>query len=449
MKILSSKKWFVLLVIGLLIATSVGTVFAQQEPVQLVGESTEEVSPYLSLRHLSFSDGVFIDGAIINGPAQPPSGFAVFTQTAIEPLPSTGVLKNFPSFSWVFGCSAVSGAMIATYYDNKNYTNLYAGPKNNGKMPLTDTGWSTWNDGEYVYPNNPLIASHKGVDGRKTKGSIDDYWVSYFSYTPDPFLTGGWTQHPWATSIGDFMKTSQYLYYNVDGSTSFYNYVDDEGHPVKDKLTCDDMAKYGIDIFDGTYGRKLFYEARGYSVGTCYSQWTDNQADGGYSLADFKASIDSCNPVMINLAGHTVVGYGYGVGNTIFIRNTWDSDPSHVYKMQWGGSYEDMEMNSVSIVKLGPAVIPNPMSPTGLGKDATPTYVWGKVNKASSYRFSVLTADKLALKYSFEVNASKCGDTCKKTPVKALVPGNYVWQVQAKVGGTWQPYSDFKNFSIK
>lgn len=449
MKGTTGRKLLVLLVVGLLIATSVGTVLAQEQPVNLVGESTAEVNPYLSVRQLTFSDGRLIAGDQIHGPSKAPSGFEVQSPAGLESLPSTGVLKNFPSFNWVFGCSAVSGAMIAAYYDNKAYTNLYAGPTNNGKMPMTDTSWPTWSDGDETYPNNPLIASHKGVDGRKIKGSIDDYWVQYFSYTPDPFLTGGWEQHSWASSIGDFMKTSQYMYYNVDGSTSFYNYVDGSGNPVPDKLTCGDMAWYGIDKFDGTYGRKLFYEARGYSVTTCYNQATDNRATGGYSLAEFKKSIDSCNPVMINLAGHTVVGYGYGLGNTIYIRNTWDSDPSHVYTMEWGGEYYGMGMRSVSIVKLGPAVVPTPMKPSGAGKDATPTYEWGKVNKGASYRFSVFAVGSTTPKYTFVVPASACGTTCSKTPVKALVPGEYMWQVQAKVGGVWKAWSDFKYFSVK
>ena len=72
-------------------------------------------------------------------------------------------------------------------------------------MPLTDTGWATWSDGVDTYPNNPLIASHLNLDGRTTKGSIDDYWIEYGSTNPDPYI-GHWTQHTWGDAIGDYMK---------------------------------------------------------------------------------------------------------------------------------------------------------------------------------------------------------------------------------------------------
>ena len=73
-----------------------------------------------------------------------------------------------------------------------------------------------------TYPNNPLIASHNGLDGRSTRGSIDDYWISYGSSASDPYITGAWTQHAWGDAIGDYMKTSQSAHGNIDGSTSFY-----------------------------------------------------------------------------------------------------------------------------------------------------------------------------------------------------------------------------------
>ena len=38
--------------------------------------------------------------------------------------------------------------------------------------------------GYFPYYNNPLVASKLGLDGRTTRGSIDDYWVQYFSDEP-------------------------------------------------------------------------------------------------------------------------------------------------------------------------------------------------------------------------------------------------------------------------
>ena len=116
-------------------------------------------------------------------------------------------------------------------------------------------------------------------------------------------------------------------------------------------LTCADMVSNSIHTMDGTYGRKLFYEARGYTVTDCYSQKTDNTITGGFSFAQYKAEIDAGRPVMLNLAGHTIVGVGYDdvLLNTVYIHDTWDNND---HTMTWGGSYSGMALQSVSIVNL-------------------------------------------------------------------------------------------------
>lgn len=330
------------------LAGNVGAASLAQDPPPINGSSQIEViSPYYSIEHLTTADGTQLTGHIINGPSRPLPEFEAERQALMTDIVPEGTLADFPSYDWVFGCSAVSGAMIAAWYDRGAYPNLYTGPTNGGVMPITDTSWSTWTDGFVTYPNNPLIASHSGLDGRTTKGSIDDYWISYGSGAQDPYMTGGWTPHTWGDAIGDYMKTSQYVYNNTDGSTHFYTWYSSA------KLTCADMVSNDVDHLDGTYGRKLFYEAHGYTVTDCYNQNTDNNYSGGFSLANFQAEIDAGHPVLLNLAGHSIVGYGYN-GSTIYIRDTWDSDPSHTYTMQWGGSYEGMELQSVSVVKLSP-----------------------------------------------------------------------------------------------
>jgi len=340
--------------------TGINRAFAQVEPPDV-----EVVNPYFTRTKIETKDGV-IERGTISGPPKPLPEFEAERQASIQPLPSEGVIPGFPSYSWVFGCSAVSGAMIAGYYDNNGYPDMYAGPTNGGVMPDTDTFWPTWSDGYVTYPNNPLIASHNGIDGRTTKGSIDDYWVKYDSTTNDPYLTGGWSQHMWSDAIGDFMKTSQSDYGNTDGASTFYNY-----NSISDKLTCDDMEVFDdggvfLSELDGTYGRKEFYEARGYSVGDCYNQNTDNNIPGGFSLGDFQAEIDAGRPVLLNLVGHSIVGYGYD-GDTIYIRDTWDNDTGETYTMIWGDSYSGMELYSVSVVHLEPPVSPTiPSTPTGV-----------------------------------------------------------------------------------
>jgi len=307
-------------------------------------------SKYYSVITETLPNGMDVDKTIINGPPAPPPGFEVQRQAVSLPEPdSAASIKTLtvPAFNWVFGCSAVSGAMVAGYYDRTGYPNMYTGPTNGGVMPLDNSSWPTWSDGFDTYPNCPLIASKNGVDGRTSKGSIDDYWVQYGSTANDPYITGSWIQHAWGTAIGDYMKTSQSAYGNTDGSTSFYNYTN-SALP----LTCADMASYGINDLDGTYGRKLFYEARGYTVTDCYSQQTDNKIAGGFSFNQYKAEIDAGRPVLLNLAGHSIVGVGYDdTTNTVYIHDTWDYSN---HTMTWGGSYAGMELLSVSVVNLGP-----------------------------------------------------------------------------------------------
>jgi hypothetical protein len=309
--------------------------------------------PYFTLRRLTFPEKAPLEETIINGPPTPPPGYE--EQRAPVDLAKAGAKEaaltlTTPAFDWVFGCSSVSGAMIAGYYDRTGYPNMYTGPTNGGVMPLDNSSWPTWTDSaSATYPNLPLAGSHMGVDGRATRGSIDDYWVSYGSSANDPYITGGWTQHVWSDAIGDYMKTSQSAapYANTDGSTTFYNFESNS------QLTCADMEYYGVNDDDGTYGRKLFYEARGYTVTDCYNQKTDNAVAGGFSFAQYKAEIDAGRPVMINVTGHTMVGVGYDdATNTVYLHDTWDY---LTHTMTWGGSYSGMTMQSVSIVNLAAA----------------------------------------------------------------------------------------------
>ncbi len=307
----------------------------------------QTTSKYYSVSTLTLPNGASIEKMVISGPPTPPPGYETARRAVSLPeLDSVAGVKTLtvPAFNWVFGCSAVSGAMIASYQDRTNYPRIYTGPTNGGVMPLDNSSWPTWSDGYTTYPNCPLIASHNGVDGRTTRGSIDDYWIRYGSTANDPYITGGWTQHAWGSAIGDYMKTSQSAYDNSDGSTTFYNWTS-----LAKKLTCDEMPGLGITN-DGTQGRKQFYEARGYGVKDCYNQKTDNTIKGGFSFAKFKAEINAGNPVLLNLAGHSIVGVGYdSATKTVYIHDTWDYNN---HTMPWGGSYSGMQLLSVSVLHL-------------------------------------------------------------------------------------------------
>ena len=201
--------------------------------------------PYYSVTTVALGDGSLLDQSIINGPPNPPPGYELERAAVTLPKPNMTMGSNIltvPAYRWSFGCSATSGAMIAGYYDRTGFANMYTGPTNSGLMPLDSSPWPNWTDGQGdTYSQCPLTASRLGLDGRTTRGSIDDYWVAYVSSVQDPYLTNGWTQHTWGDAIGDYMKTSQSAYGNVDGSTTFYNWTTSAA-----PLTCADMIAYGI-----------------------------------------------------------------------------------------------------------------------------------------------------------------------------------------------------------
>jgi hypothetical protein len=346
----------------------------------------QQVNPYYSTQITTYSDGTAIERSIINGPSKPPTGYERERASVSLPKPNPAMGTNtitVPTYNWVFGCSSVSGAMILGYYDRNGYPNMYVGPANSGLAPLNNsiTYWPTWTDVTSTsYPNLPLAGSHNGVDGRVTRGSIDDYWIQYNSAANDPYITGSWTQHTWSDgqAIGDYMKTSQSVYLNTDGSTNFWNYVSSSA-----LLTCADMETgagspgHTLSWNDGTYGRKLFYEARGYTVTTCYNQKTDNTIAGGFSFAQYKAEIDAGRPVMLNLTGHTVVGVGYNdTGNMIYLHDTWHQDGS-TQAMPWTGELQaGMGLLSVSIVNLAASSNPVPAITTLNPTSATAGGAW-------------------------------------------------------------------------
>jgi len=256
-------------------------------------------------------------------------------------IPSrSAVLLNYvPAFDWSFGCSATSAAMAAGYYDNTIYPNMYTGPTNGGVMPMNNSIWGTVVINGETRSQCPLSATRNTVDGRNTRGHVDDYWISYGNADPDPYITNGWQEHTQGDCTGDFMGTNQSARGNSDGSTIFVFYVD--GSPF-----------IGTENGDGCYGLKQFYNSRGYVVNAYFSQyiygWNGNTA--GFTFNQYKQEIDNGRPVLIQVEGHTMLGYGYDdTGNLIYLHDTWDYN-SHT--MVWGGSYSGMLHYGVGVVDL-------------------------------------------------------------------------------------------------
>ncbi|MBN2789555.1 MAG: hypothetical protein JXR69_05155 [Candidatus Delongbacteria bacterium] len=263
-------------------------------------------------------------------------------------------LDSIPSYDWSYGCSATTIAMQAGYFDNTDYPNIYTGPANGGVQPMTNAVWNS--QASHSGTNEcPVSATAQNVDSRDKKGHADDYWIDYLE-EGDPYYEN-WSEHTpieagYNICTADFMGTNQwYNYSNVDGSTSFYNYQD--GTALYDYTGCEPADR------DGCHGIRLFYEACGVTVIDNFSQYIlgYNGITSGYTFADYKNEIDNGNPVLINVVGHSMLGYGYD--NTdeahpkVYLRNTWTQDRTvGGEQMEWGGSYSGMDHYAVSVIHL-------------------------------------------------------------------------------------------------
>ncbi len=138
-------------------------------------------------------------GCVVVPPSPPPPGFVAPAQ---EPRRTAGdvLINDVPAFSWCYGCSPTAAGMMMGYYDRHGYPNLYTGPANGGVCPLS-------NDSVWGYNSStglgecPFIASHFGIDGRATRGYVDDYWNNYNE--PTHVSPGGGRRIPmtaWPTS---------------------------------------------------------------------------------------------------------------------------------------------------------------------------------------------------------------------------------------------------------
>ena len=294
-------------------------------------------NPYVVKRFVH--NGKEIDEVMV--PGRPPEFYRAPEAIIPDVNSAAGILtlSNVPAFDWSYGCSATSAAMMFGYYDNTGYPNLYAGPTNGGVCPMTNAAWGA---GEC-----PLSATHLGIDGRLIKGHVDDYWIAYGSTAQDPYITGPWTQHVQGECTGDFMGTNQSSKSNSDGSTTFWNYTD--GTPLYDYAGAEPGGR------DGCHGMKLFFESRGYTVTSNYSQYIYgyNGNAKGFTFAQYKQEIDAGRPVLIQVNGHTMLGYGYDdLGSVVYLRDTWDY-LSH--SMIWGGSYSGMQHYGVTVFQPSPA----------------------------------------------------------------------------------------------
>ncbi|MCF8142607.1 MAG: C39 family peptidase [Deltaproteobacteria bacterium] len=356
---------------------SLSTIFAFIAPTSAIGADATQIpinqygirssNPYVVNRFVK--NGKTIDEIIVPSRPNPPKGFSSQIAAVPEPHPAAGTntIANVPAMTWCFGCSATSAAMMFGHYDNVGYSNMYAGPVNGGVFPMTNATWGTVVINGETRALCPLSATRLGLDGRATKGHVDDYWIRYENSDADPFI-GNWTEHTYGECTGDYMGTNQSSLSNTDGSTRFYYYTD--GSPLYNYTGCEPGRR------DGCHGMRDFVESRGYTVSTNFSQYIYgyNGNATGFTFDNFKTEIDNGRPVLIQVQGHTMLGYGYNdTGQTIYIHDTWDySDHS----MSWGGYYGGMLHYGVGVIRLDPAPDSCPDCPAD-GIITNATYVSG------------------------------------------------------------------------
>jgi hypothetical protein len=259
----------------------------------------------------------------------------------------TNILDNVPAFTWCYGCSPTSAAMLFGYYDRTGYSNMYTGPTNGGVCPLYNSIWGYTSWPSVTCGECPLSATHKGIDGRTINGHVDDYWVDYNCTGPDPYVTNGWVEHT-PDCLADYMGTSQAKYGLEDGATWFpQDYSGD---------------RYYDSPF-GCRGMRLFAESRGYTVVTNFNQlikggsWVTDP-NKGFTFADFQAEIDAGRPVLLSVynpeeySAHSMLGYGYDTStNTIYFHDTWDH---FCHTMTWNGTYHGYQLEGVTVFQLEP-----------------------------------------------------------------------------------------------
>jgi hypothetical protein len=248
-------------------------------------------------------------------------------------------LPGVTDTSWWYGCSPTSAGMMMGYYDRNGYGsdplhNKYPNLVPGGVAETTTYG----NPGALV---NAATAS---------AGHIADFYAGGYNASGDDKPT---PYHSF-NCLADFMGTSQDAVANSNGSTTFYYYTD--GSPL---YVSDDYA-YGISANDGTFGIYEYINYAGYGSGNpandtnlfCQLIYGVNGNTLGFTWQQYMAEINAGRPMLIQVEGHTMLGYGYdntAGAQTIILHDTW-SEGEHT--MTWGGSYSGLAQWGVVGVHL-------------------------------------------------------------------------------------------------
>ena len=263
-------------------------------------------------------------------------------------IPET--LSNSPDYAWWYGCSPTSAGMMMGYYDINGYQSLIYDNLVPGGTAEPET---------FVGP--PTGGSALANQAIASAGHITDYYSGANGASGDDLPAA--PTHSF-NSLADFMGTSQDLYSNPNGSTVFGYWPN--GDPVYE-------ASSGAG--EGMYGVGQYVEYAGYDAATLYNQlipgvadllWFDNHGnpiyesnENGFTFDNYMTEIDAGRPVMIQVAGHSMFGYGYdeGISDLVYVHDTWGLGGG---TMTWGGSYAGRLHYGVMVLEITGGVVPVP-----------------------------------------------------------------------------------------
>lgn len=268
----------------------------------------------------------------------------IFRSAVAIPGNNAVLLDNCPAYTWSFGCANTAAAMAAGYYDNHGFPQVFTGISNEGVMPMDNTMWGTVVINGETRFQCPLSASMMGLDERTMPGHVDDFWVNYNHFGPDPYILNGWVRHEDEACTGDFMGSNQSLFANADGMTRFFFIPD--GSPLHDYTGNEPLRR------DGCHGLRLFYESRDCPVVENYTQLITGVYGNtlGFTFSQYCEEIDNGRPVIIQLAGHCVLGMGYDPEQQlVYLHDTWDYA---LHSMVWGEAYAGMDQWGVTVIRL-------------------------------------------------------------------------------------------------
>jgi hypothetical protein len=234
-----------------------------------------------------------------------PDGIAFYKQGEVT-------LSNPGDYDWWYGCSPTSAGMIMGHYDVSGYNgHSYA-----NLVPGGQAEDDTYGSGPYL-ANNAIASS----------GHINDFYGGGYGASSDDVAP------PWHSfdCLADFMGTSQDNCENSNGSTTFYCFKN--GAPFYES----DALNYGLSDLDGMYGIGEYLAYAGYDADTLYTQHIYTPSTPlGFTFAQYIAEIDAGRPVIIQVKGHSMYGYGYeAANNTVLLHDTWTLGQ---HSMTWGGS---------------------------------------------------------------------------------------------------------------